>query len=81
MHDLSPGQEVRVSGASGGAARVIYVRGNSVRVRILATGKERTVELDRVTAAPVSKSLSVGEIDPGVPTTFRDSRAIGGADA
>ena len=60
MPDLSPGQDVRVSGASGGAARVIYVRGNSVRVRILATGKERTVELDRVTAVPVSKSLSVG---------------------
>ena len=60
MTGLSPGQDVRVSGASGGVAHVIYVRGNSVRVRMAVTGRERTVELDRVTAAPVSKSLSVG---------------------
>lgn len=34
MSDLSPGQEVHVSGASGGAARVIYVKGETVRVRM-----------------------------------------------
>lgn len=72
MHDLSPGQEVTVSGMGGGAAKVVYARGNSVRVRILATGKERTVELDRVTAAPVSKSLSVGPMSEGTAKRVLD---------
>ena len=72
---LSPGQDVRVSGASGGVARVIYVRGNSVRVRMAVTGRERTVELDRVTAAPVSKSLSVG-----IPEALGIDRRYGKSD-
>lgn len=73
MSDLSPGQEVTVSGMGGGVARVIYVRGNSVRVRILATGKERTVALESVTAAPVSKSLSVLVVGERPATFTRDA--------
>ena len=78
MTDLLPGQDVTVSGSSGGVARLIYVRGNSARVRFAVTGKERTVELSRVTPKRESKALSVGPLDPSIPTTFR---AIGGADA
>lgn len=59
MTDLSPGQDVTVSGSTGGPARLLYVRGESARVRMAATGRERTVPLDRVTAARVGKSLSV----------------------
>jgi hypothetical protein len=59
MSDLSPSQEVHVSGASGGAARVVYVRGNSVRVRMVSSGKERTIPLQRVTPKRESKALSV----------------------
>ena len=73
MSDLSPDQEVTVSGMGGGVARVIYVRGNSVRVRILATGKERTVALESVTAAPVSKSLSVLVVGERPATFTRDA--------
>ena len=58
MTDLLPGQDVTVSGSSGGVARLIYVRGNSARVRF-AVGKERTVELSRVTPKRESKALSV----------------------
>ena len=59
MSDLLPGQDVTVSGSSGGVARLIYVRGGSARVRFAVTGKERTVELDRVTPKRESKALSV----------------------
>lgn len=59
MTDLSPGQEVTVSGVSGGPATVVYVRGDSVRVR-LTSGRERTVLLKRVTPKRESKALTVG---------------------
>ena len=49
MSDLSPGQEVTVSGMSGGPALLLYIRGNSARVRMTSTGKERTVSTDYVT--------------------------------
>ena len=62
MTDLLPGQDVTVSGSSGGVARLIYVRGNSARVRFAVTGKERTVELSRVTPKRESKALSVGPL-------------------
>ena len=75
MSDLSPGQDVRVSGMSGGDARVVYVSGNNVRVRMAVTGRERTVELDRVTAVPVSKSLSVG-----IPEALGIDRRYGKSD-
>ncbi len=62
MTDLSPGQEVTVSGSStGGPARLLYVRGESARVRMAVTGKERTVPLDRVTPKRENKALTVGE--------------------
>ena len=59
MHDLSPGQEVTVSGMHGGAAEVVYVRGGNVRVRMLSTHCPRTVPLARVTPKRESKALSV----------------------
>lgn len=59
MHDLSPGQEVTVSGMHGGAAEVVYVRGGNVRVRMLSTHCPRTVPLSRVTPKRESKALSV----------------------
>ena len=59
MTDLSPGQEVTVSGMHGGAAEVVYVRGGSVRVRMLSTHCPRTVPLSRVTPKRESKALSV----------------------
>ena len=63
MSDLSPGQDVTVSGSStGGPARLLYVRGESARVRMAVTGKERTVPLDRVTTKRESKALSVGPL-------------------
>ena len=57
MTDLSPGQEVFVHGK---LATVVYVRGESVRVRC-ADGKDRTTSLKRVTPKRESKSLTVGE--------------------
>lgn len=66
MPDLSPGQEVTVS-PSGITAEVLYVRGDSVRVRNVNSGKERTVAIKNVTPKRESKALTV--------------RAIGGADA
>ena len=71
MSDLSPGQEVTVSGMHGGAAEVVYVRGGNVRVRMLSTHCPRTVPLSRVTPKRESKALSVGPLDPSIPTTFR----------
>lgn len=71
MNDLSPGQEVTVSGMHGGAAEVVYVRGGNVRVRMLSTHCPRTVPLSRVTPKRESKALSVGPLDPSIPTTFR----------
>ena len=62
MTDLSPGQEVTVSGMHGGAAEVVYVRGGNVRVRMLSTHCPRTVPLDRVTPKRESKALSVFDI-------------------
>jgi len=59
MPDLSPGQEVTVSGMSGGPALLLYIRGNSARVRMTSTGKERTVSTDYVTPKRESKVLSV----------------------
>lgn len=62
MTDLSPGQEVTVSGqpgSYGGPASVVYVRGNSVRVRMVSSGKERTIPLQRVTPKRESKAPSV----------------------
>ena len=59
MTDLSPGQEVTVSGMHGGAAEVVYVRGGSVRVRMLSTHCPRPVPLSRVTPKRESKALSV----------------------
>lgn len=59
MSDLSPGQEVTVSGMHGGAAEVVYVRGGNVRVRMLSTHCPRTVPLSRVTPKRESKALSV----------------------
>ena len=59
MPDLSPGQEVTVSGMHGGAAEVVYVRGGNVRVRMLSTHCPRTVPLSRVTPKRESKALSV----------------------
>lgn len=59
MTDLSPGQEVTVSGMHGGAAEVVYVRGGNVRVRMLSTHCPRTVPLSRVTPKRESKALSV----------------------
>lgn len=66
MSDLSPGQEVTVSGASGGPHEVVYVRGDSVRIRSITTGACRTVKLSRVTPKRESKALSVlhEPIDP-----------------
>ena len=62
MTDLSPGQEVTVSGMHGGAAEVVYVRGGNVRVRMLSTHCPRTVPLSRVTPKRESKALSVGPL-------------------
>ena len=55
MTDLSPGQEVFVHGK---LATVVYVRGESVRVRC-ADGKDRTTSIKRVTPKRESKALSV----------------------
>src|SRR5690606_32931483 len=41
-------------------ASVLYVRGDSVRVHVHATGKPRTVPLERVTPKREIKALSVG---------------------
>ena len=73
MTDLSPGQEVTVIGPSGGPAAVVYVRGDSVRVR-LTSGRERTVPLKRVTPKRESKALSAASVFDGmevVPSTTR----------
>ena len=70
MSDLSPGQEVTVS-PSGITAEVLYVRGETVRVRNVNSGKARTVAIKNVTPKRESKALSVGPLDPSIPTTFR----------
>ena len=59
MSDLSPGQEVTVS-PSGITAEVLYVRGETVRVRNVNSGKARTVAIKNVTPKRESKSLTVG---------------------
>lgn len=59
MSDLSPGQGVHVGSQP---ATVVYVRGNSVRVRMVSSGKERTIPLQRVTPKRESKALSVGPL-------------------
>lgn len=61
MSDLSPGQEVTVS-PSGITAEVLYVRGETVRVRNVNSGKARTVAINRVTPKRESKALSVGPL-------------------
>ena len=55
MPDLSPGQEVTVS-PSGITAEVLYVRGETVRVRNVNSGKERTVGRKQVTPKRESKA-------------------------
>lgn len=61
MSDLSPGQEVTVS-PSGITAEVLYVRGDSVRVRNVNSGKARTVAIKNVTPKRESKVLTVGPV-------------------
>ena len=61
MSNLSPGQEVTVS-PSGITAEVLYVRGDSVRVRNVNSGKERTVAIKNVTPKRESKALTVGPV-------------------
>lgn len=61
MTDLSPGQEVTVS-PSGITAEVLYVRGETVRVRNVNSGKERTVGRKQVTPKRESKALTVGPV-------------------
>lgn len=61
MPDLSPGQEVTVS-PSGITAEVLYVRGDSVRVRNVNSGKARTVAIKNVTPKRESKALTVGPV-------------------
>ena len=72
MTDLSPGQEVTVSGMHGGAAEVVYVRGSNVRVRMLSTHCPRTVPLKRVTPKRESKALSVAELDQAPLVSIAD---------
>ena len=71
MPDLSPGQVVTVS-PSGITAEVLYVRGDSVRVRNVNSGKARTVAIKNVTPKRESKVLTVGPVP---------MNSIGGADA
>ncbi len=61
MNDLSPGQEVTVS-PSGITAEVLYVRGETVRVRNVNSGKARTVAIKNVTPKRESKVLTVGPV-------------------
>ena len=61
MTDLSPGQEVTVS-PSGITAEVLYVRGETVRVRNVNSGKARTVAIKNVTPKRESKVLTVGPV-------------------
>ena len=61
MPDLSPGQEVTVS-PSGITAEVLYVRGETVRVRNVNSGKARTVAIKNVTPKRESKALTVGPV-------------------
>ena len=61
MPDLSPGQEVTVS-PSGITAEVLYVRGETVRVRNVNSGKARTVAIKNVTpksSSPVPKPVTL----------------------
>lgn len=57
---IAPGDPVFVSGMSGGAATVVKQRGSSVRVSMVSTGKERTVDIDRLSVKPAPKALTVG---------------------
>jgi len=61
MSDLSPGQVVTVS-PSGITAEVLYVRGETVRVRNVNSGKARTVAIKNVTPKRESKVLTVGPV-------------------
>lgn len=61
MSNLSPGQEVTVS-PSGITAEVLYVRGETVRVRNVNSGKARTVAIKNVTPKRESKVLTVGHV-------------------
>ena len=61
MSDLSPGQEVTVS-PSGITAEVLYVRGETVRVCNVNSGKARTVAIKNVTPKRESKVLTVGPV-------------------
>lgn len=61
MSNLSPGQEVTVS-PSGITAEVLYVRGETVRVRNVNSGKARTVAIKNVTPKRESKVLTVGPV-------------------
>ena len=72
MTDLSPGQEVTVSGMSGGPATVVYATPWRVRVNMVATGKTRTVDLARVTPKRESKALSVAELDQAPLVSIAD---------
>lgn len=81
MHDLSPGQEVYSYGLP---ATVVYVRGESVRVRMAVSGRERTVPLHRVTPKRESKALIAGKsaglviYDEIVPSNIRDLVVVSG---
>ena len=72
MSDLSPGQEVTVSGMSGGTAYVVYVKGETVRVR-MADGRRRTTRLENVTPKRESKALSVLVVGERPATFTRDA--------
>ena len=68
MSNLSPGQEVTVS-PSGITAEVLYVRGETVRVRNVNSGKARTVAIKNVTPKRESKVLTVGPVPKPVTLT------------
>jgi len=59
MSNLSPGQEVTVS-PSGITAEVLYVRGETVRVRNVNSGKARTVAIKNVTPKRESRQPASG---------------------
>lgn len=67
MSDLSPGQEVTVSGMSGGRATLVRIGTTTHRVRMEGTGKERNVRVARVTPKRESKALSVVSSDDSNP--------------
>nr|HPM53075.1 hypothetical protein [Rhodoglobus sp.] len=67
-------QEVTVSGMSGGTAYVVYVKGETVRVR-MADGRRRTTRLENVTPKRESKAASAA---PALPASGRASARLEG---